>query len=244
MSTPTLELPEDTFVNTNDYNKLKVRFEQLKSKNQKLTIKNKDLSRIVEEMMKNYKTIEESKNNSDEMLKYLQESIKNLQQPTHKPEYSTTTSQIEIKSSTNINKIHETNSTNLIIMKKLEEMELNYNEMVKNFVNTVKKYKTIKDDYDLISIDNTKLLQQIKMINNEYGRITIELDERQMMIDRFKEIDKCIVDLSLNTMVLNTNEHKRSNNKDDKVNSSRSVPYISCEPIPSFLKFLNKTYIV
>lgn len=233
------------YVNFADYNKLKMRHDKLKQKNEKLVEKNKQLQEMIDNMVTNYETIKESKKNTDQLINKFQEMLKMI---TNKPkeEYSTFQSQIEIRSTkvTFSSNVADAMAFNNYIMKKLEEMEVSYNEMSKNFMNTVKKYKILKEDNDNLNQDNTKLLQQLKLMNNELQILAMELNEKQLTLDRFKEIDRCLVDSTLNTIVLNTNEHRRSTSgKEDKgSNPNRNVPYITCEPIPSFLKFINKAY--
>jgi predicted nuclease with TOPRIM domain len=233
------------FVKISDYNKLKAKFEKIKRKNEKMLEKNKELTDLTEDLMKNYKAIEESKKNVDLILKGLQETVKNLIQQSQKPkeEYSKTSSGIEIKSDFHKANITSENiSVNIFLLKMLDEMEACYNQMSNNFSNSVKKYKMIKDEYDNLTIDNTKLLKQIKIMNNEYNLLAMESNQRQNTILRFKEIDRCLVNTSLNTLVLNNNEHRKMSNREDQPISIKNIPYITCEPIPSFLKFLNKAY--
>ncbi len=91
------------------------------------------------------------------------------------------------------------------------------------------------------------------LLNNKFNKLVADLKDKQVTIDRLKELDKCVVDMNLSTIVLNANERRLSGNLNNSISSNSSgnskgrnlngPPYISCEPIPSFMKFLNKVAI-
>ena len=239
--------PGEKVVKLSDYNKLKLNYERLKKRNDKLNSENRNLKDMVENMIKNYDAIEESKLTTDNLIKELNKTFLNLttSHPKSKEEYSTTTSSIEFisavrKNNKIKNKENEIIGINQLLIRKVDEMEATHNEICKSFNNTIKKYKLIKQDYDEVNSSNVKLLQEIHLMRSEINMLSLELNERQGVIERFKEIDKCLVDSSLGTMVLNTNDHKKISREESS--NIKNVPYIICEPIPSFLKFLNKAY--
>ena len=252
------EKTQPLYVQFSDYSKLKSNYEKLKSKYGKLTIEKKSLKEMVDNMIINYEKIQESKKNTEILISNMQDSIKimnthNSQNThnTHKPkeEYSTTTSFVEyikrenysnLKKSSKETVTLEKEMINTMCLKKIEELEFNYNEMSKCFNNTVRKYKLLKEDYENSTSNNTKLLQQIHLMNKDFNIIANELNARQLTIDRFKEIDKCLVDSTINTLVLNTHEHRPRDDLSGSIN--KTVPYVMCEPVPSFLKFINKAY--
>jgi hypothetical protein len=238
---------EEKVVKLCDYNKLKINYDRLKKRNEKLISDNRNLKEMVENMIKNYEAIKESKKTTENLIHEIQRKFNALTSILHKSkeEYSTTTSSIEyistVKRSNSKSKENDQNSTISLLLKKLDEMESNYQEICKSFYNTVKKYKFIKQDYDLINDNNIKLLQQIHLMNNEISLLLNEVNEKQCTIERFKEIDKCLVDSTMSSMILNTNEQRKSI-KEEPGKLNRNVPYVVCEPLPSFLKFINKAY--
>jgi hypothetical protein len=238
---------EEKVVKLSDYNKLKFNYDRLKKRNDKMITENRNLKEMVENMIKNYETIKESRKTSENLILEIQKKFHSLTSVQHKSkeEYSTTTSCIEyissVKRCNSKQEKTEQISNISLYLKKLDEMESNYQEICKSFYNTVKKYKFIKQDYDVVNDNNIKLLQQIHLMNNEMNILLNEVNEKQSTIERFKEIDKCLVDSTISTMVLNTNEQRKSI-KEEQCKSNRNVPYVVCEPIPSFLKFINKTY--
>ncbi len=237
----------DKVVKLSDYNKLKSNYERLKTRNEKLLNKNCNLQEMVDNMIKNYESIKESKKATEALIQDIQKTVTLVTAALKsKEEYSTSTSSIEyINTIKRINSKFKdndnNNNINLFLIKKFDELEINYNEICKSFNNTIKKYKFLKQDYDELSDNNIKLVQQIHLMNNEINLLASEVNEAQCTIERFKEIDKCLVDSTISNMVLNTNEHRRST-KEEVANGIKNGPYIICEPIPSFLKFINKTY--
>jgi hypothetical protein len=123
-------------------------------------------------------------------------------------------------------------------------MEANYNEMTKNYSNSVIKYKIIKEDYDNLALNNSKLLEQIKIMNDQYNIIVEESNLRLRTIQRCKEVDRNLMDTAFNCFILNLNEDLKMPIKDDKLNSNSNMnlSYFNCEPIPTYLKFLNNSY--
>merc|ERR1711957_491048 len=104
--------------------------------------------------------------------------------------------------------------------------------------NLIMKYKIINEEKNKVDDHNIILLDQIGNLNNEYNNIIAELNDCHVTIERFKEIDKCILDSAINSLFLNSNEKKKVIEKDN--NKIVSNPYILCEPVPTFVKFINK----
>lgn len=247
---------KNTYINIDDYRKLKSKYE-IKIK------ENKKLRDCIDSIMQSYESIKDNKKSVEEMFCVMKDMIKNhksIFKP--KEEFSTSTSSYEyvvdnnnnLKSSTkscnsstlnnlNTNQIVKINSNQIVntsnLIKKVEEMENSYNEILKNFDNLVMKYKIIKEEKNKVDDHNVILLDQIGNLNNEYNNILAELNDCHVTIERFKEIDKCILDSSINTLFLNSNEKKKIIVKDDN-NRVVNNPYILCEPVPTFVKFINK----
>jgi len=246
---------KDTYIHINDYNKLRTKYESK-------TKENKKLRECIDNIMDSYESIKDNKKAVEEMFSAMKELIKNnksLFKP--KEEFSTSTSSYEYivvdnnnnlktsnkscnsSSNYNINSNQNiklnTSNINSNLNKKIEEMENSYNDILKNFENLVIKYKLLKEEKNKVDDHNIILLDQIGNLNNEYNNIFAELNDCHFTIERFKEIDKCILDSAINSLFLNANEKKKIIVKDEN-NKIVNNPYILCEPVPSFVKFINK----
>ena len=252
------EIPEkNKYIHINDYNKLHSKYE-IKNK------ENKKLRECIDNLMQSYDSIKDNKKAVEEMFSVMKDLIKtnkNFFKP--KEEFSTSTSSYEyivvdninnLKSSSkscnssnfnylNSNQIVKINSnhniSNLNLIKKIDDIENSYNEILRNFEDLVMKYKIIKEEKNKVDDHNIILLDQIGNLNNEYNNILAELNDSHVTIERFKEIDKCILDSSINSLFLNSNEKKKTIVKDEN-NKIVNNPYILCEPVPTFVKFINK----
>lgn len=245
---------EKTFVHINEYNKLRSKYDNKVKEN-------KNLRECIDKLMESYESIKDNKKAVEEMFSVMKDFIKNnknLFKP--KEEFSTSTSSYEYIVVDNINNLKNSSKScnsynlnnlnsniikinpsisNFQLAKKIEEMENSYYEIAKNFESLVMKYKIIKEEKNKVDDHNIILLDQIGNLNNEYNNILSELNDCHVTIERFKEIDKCILDSAINSLFLNSNEKKKlivigDNNK--IVNN----PYILCEPVPTFVKFINK----
>lgn len=245
------------YVHVNDYNKLRGKYENKLKENKKLR-------ECIDNIMQSYESIKDNKKSVEEMFSVMKEFIKNnknILKP--KEEFSTSTSSYEyivlennnnLKTSTKscsstinnlqTNQILKINSSqvanNTHLSKKFEEIENSYYELIKNFDNLVMKYKLIKEEKNKVDDHNIILLDQIGSLTNEYNNILAELNDCNVTIERFKEIDKCILDSAINSLFLNSNEKKKIIVKDDNNNKIVNNPYILCEPVPTFVKFINK----
>lgn len=247
---------EKSYIHINEYNKLKSRYEN-KSK------ENKKLRECIEKLLESYESIKDNKKSVEEMFSVMKELIKNnknLFKP--KEEFSTSSSSYEYIVVDNLNNLKNSskscissnfnnltnnqmvkinNFSNLQMVKKIEEIENSYYEIAKNFESLVMKYKILKEEKNKVDDHNIILLDQIGNLNNEYNNILTELNDCHVTIERFKEIDKCILDSAINSLFLNSNEKKILLNKNEN-NNNKTVnnPYILCEPVPTFVKFINK----
>jgi len=256
MSKSTIEFSENqqekTYVHLNEYNKIKFKYETKK-------IENKKLRECIDKLMDSYESIKDNKKSVEEMFSVMKELIKsnkNLFRP--KEEFSTSTSSYECivvdpmvnfknsnkscissnLNSTQIMRINPNNLSNLQLSKKIEEMENCYYEIAKSFESLVMKYKILKEEKTKVDDHNIILLHQVENLNNEYNNIYAELDDCHITIERFKEIDRCLLDSAINSLFLNSNEKKKIITVGD--NKILNIPYILCEPVPSFVKFINK----
>jgi len=242
------------FVSINDYNKLNIKYER-KIK------ENKNLKDYLENMMNSYETINDSKKSVEGIFETIKEIIKlNKIFAKGKEEFSTSTSHyeylgpIDMKTSAKSCNCSSTITNlkdylNQNLLKKIEEMENSYNEILKNFYLLASKYKIIKEENVKVIENNITLIDQISTLNNEYNNLYNEFNEANTTIDRFKEIDKCLVDSTINSLFLNINQKRQplaanneagSNNHNKKDEANNHVSYVLCEPVPTFVKFINK----
>ena len=251
MKNPTSQshTPEkNTYIRIQDYNKLKTKYDNKVEENKKLR-------KYVDSLSTSYEKVNESKKSVDEMVAAVTDLIKtNRNLFKLKEDFSTGVSTLDHTLIDNINKSSTKSCTsfnnlnsnikqnneknNTLLIKKIEEMENSYNEILKNFENLIMKYKIIKEEKNKVDDHNIILLDQIGNLNNEYNNIIAELNDCHVTIERFKEIDKCILDSAINSLFLNSNEKKKVIEKDN--NKIVSNPYILCEPVPTFVKFINK----
>lgn len=238
-----------SYVRVQDYNNLKFKYDNIVEENKKLR-------KYIDNLTLPLDKINESKKSIDEMFAAVTDLIKtNRNIFKIKEDFSTGVSTQDqtlnenMKSSSkscassNFNNLNSNikqnfNQNNTLLLKKIEDMENSYNEILKNFENLVMKYKIIKEEKNKVDDHNIILLDQIGNLNNEYNNIIAELNDCHVTIERFKEIDKCILDSAINSLFLNSNEKKKVIEKDN--NKIVSNPYILCEPVPTFVKFINK----
>lgn len=240
---------KNSYIRIQDYNKLKVKYDNKVEENKKLR-------KYVDTLSTSYEKVNDTKKSVDEMFSAVTDLIKtNRNLFKLKEDFSTGVSTFDHTLNDNVNK-SSTKSTssfnnlnsnikqnfnqnnNTLLIKKIEEMENSYNEILKNFENLIMKYKIIKEEKNKVDDHNIILLDQIGNLNNEYNNIIAELNDCHVTIERFKEIDKCILDSAINSLFLNSNEKKKVIEKDN--NKIVSNPYILCEPVPTFVKFINK----
>ena len=248
MKSPMSPPEKNAYIRIQDYNKLKSKYEKKVEENIKL-------KKYVETLSTSYEKVNESKKSVDEMFTAVTDLIKtNRNLFKLKEDFSTGVSTLDHTLNDNVNKSstrsctsfnnlnsnikQNSNQYNNITIKKIEEMENSYNEILKNFDNLIMKYKIIKEEKNKVDDHNIILLDQIGNLNNEYNNIIAELNDCHVTIERFKEIDKCILDSAINSLFLNSNEKKKVIEKDN--NKIVSNPYILCEPVPTFVKFINK----
>ncbi len=240
-------------ISVNDYIKLKLKYENQAKENKKL-------KEYLENIMNSYELISESKKSVEGIFETIKEIIKNNKfLSKNKEEFSTSYSHyeylgsIDIKTSakSSISSITNNNIKDYLnqnLLKKIEDMENSYIEILNNFNMLASKYKLVKEENTKLQENTITLLDQISTLNEEYNNIYNEYNEANITIERFKEIDKCLVDSTINSLFLNTNEKRQpapantnnNNHNDYKKDSKMNVSYLLCEPLPTFVKFINK----
>jgi len=250
------------FVHINDYNKLLSKYEN-KSK------ENTMLQGHMQNLIESYESIKLNKKGIEKLfpiLEEIKESYRNLYKS--KDDSSTNISSYENliidendnlkRFRKNINSFSSDNrdlnqlssfksgveKSNEQLVKKIEEMENSYSEIIANFISMVVKYKVVKEEKNKVDDHNIILLDQISNMNSEYNNILFELNDCHVTIDRFKEVDKCILNSVINSFFMYSNEKKKISATREAApqqeNNSNNNTYILCEPVPTFVKFINK----
>lgn len=222
--------------------KLIINYNKLKAKYEHKVKENKFLKERLDSAIEAIKTFDESYKSIVEIHNQVKEWINNIKMPsTNQTNHDFSTSHMSHTTrQTNNNKAQEvylmnTNTNNpnnnLCLLKKLDEFEVQYQEMSKNFNNLVTKYKMLKEDKLKIEDSSLKILTRYSQLEKQHDETIQELYSRYEEIKRYKEVDKCLVDFTLNSFML------KNAPRDNRVGQNVE-PGIKCEPIPTFAKFL------
>ena len=215
-----------------NYNKLKLKYEQKVKEN-------KMLKQTLDGTIDAVKKFEETYKSIQGIYAQCKDWFAQLKMPSNQQEFSTNDLS-NINRQTN-NKMPEltvmTNNpaSNTALLKKIEDFEVHYNEMSKSFNNLVVKYKIMKEEKNKIEDSSLKLLSRYSQLEKQYEETIRELYSKYDEIKRFEEIDRCLLDYTLNSFML------KVDTKDVVSKSSLSSPGdpgIKCEPLPTFAKFL------
>ena len=228
------------YVNYSDFLKMKARYEKSEKRVNKLKSENSSLKTLIEEMIKHISITEDAHKSITQSVENVQESYNLIINSAHlqKEYFSIKTCYFEyIPKNDNKSSRNSTASTMNLNnnMKKLEDMEIAYDEMSKNFQMMIVKYKILKEENSKNYSANLKLIEAFEDAKKTCDILTNELKETQISINRYKQIDKCLRDTCVNSIFLNTNEHRKSLANEKKLDA-----YVVCEPVSSFVKFLNK----
>jgi hypothetical protein len=239
-------------------------YEILLDKYHKKNTENKKLKFVIEQMIKANQEIEKNYKSTVQLYEVINNSIQQLKKDQNSTISTTSTfntgntgATVSTSDSSNIKQCYSVpsarspNKTNY--QKKLEDMEINYNEMVKNFGLLVNKYKIIKEDRDNLEESNNLFLDQMKVIKMEKDKMQGEYSYHVTQKERHKEIDRCLVDTLINSYILNSTDKKDSsagvagnvnsntiNNLNVQSIKNSGPKYITCEPVPTFVRFINK----
>lgn len=238
--------------------KVLIAYSKLKAKHEKKVKENKILKETLDGMIINFKQIEDNQKMVQNMYNNLNESIKLLSR--NKAE-DFNTGKSTNDQSTNFNNSNSSpfyptqknsqlrqdfapeNQGNKLskesfFIKKVEEVENCFSEINKNYNFLVQKYKMLKSDKEKVDEKNMKILSSYAELERSYDEVTKEYYARYEDLKRFKEIDRCLMDFTINSFVLKTEEPKKEILKEKE--NDKNPPCIKCEPIPTFAKFLNK----
>jgi cell division septum initiation protein DivIVA len=230
------EMPHSNSSNRNVLQeKLIINYNKLKSKYEKKVKENKFLKDSLESAITSIKNFEESFKSIQFLHVQVKDMASNLKKSPSIQDFSTTEA-TQINRQTNF-KVPEVSmissnspNNNAHLLKKLEEFEIHYNEMSKNFNNLVVKYKLLHEEKLKLEDNRMKILNSYSQLEKQQDLTIRELYSRYEEIKRYKEIDKCLVDFTLNSFMLKIDP------RDNKINSGDHG--IKCEPLPTFAKFL------
>jgi chromosome segregation ATPase len=219
-----------------NYNKLKMKYEQKVKEN-------KFLKQNLDNTINAIKTFEESYKSIQQIYNQCKDWIGNFKMPsTNQIDFSTSDlSNVNQKASVKAPELAVmTNNPNPMIIKKMEEFESHYNEMCRGFSNMVTKYKMLKEEKNKMEDSSLKLLSRYSQLEKQYEETIRELYSKYDEIKRFKEVDKCLVDYTLNSFMLRVDprEFSQRNGLGPHNSSQLDSPGIKCEPLPTFAKFL------
>ena len=134
-----------------------------------------------------------------------------------------------------------------VSIKKLEDLEIAYIEMMRSFGLLTLKYKIVKEENNTLFDIKEALAEELKQVNQKYKTSCEELKIYLNETQRLKEINKCIVSISLanfsqnelvNFNVLNNIDNsidKKEIKLDDDIENNEKYS----EPMPSFFKFIS-----
>ncbi len=220
---------------------LMLKYKKLKSKYDSKIKENKILKDSLESAMTTIKTFEESSKSINTIYSQVKELVANFKSPSTNQDFSTSDfSQFQRSSLPKTqDNLSNNNTNNQNFMKRFEDFESHYSEMSKNFNNLVIKYKMLKEDKIRIEDSSLKILNRYSQLEKQHDDTIKELYSRYEEIKRFKDIDRCLVDYTLNSFMLKIDP--RDSNKNTQ---GMNDPGIKCEPLPTFAKFLvNKKFI-
>lgn len=221
---------------------------KLKEKLNKKVEENTKLKKIMNDIIEEFNAFKQICNVNENLYSTVAETISQMKSSPPKPkeEFST-------KSTTDLNKQSGRSlSNNLIsnvnqnfqLIKKIDEMESFINEMTLGFNNMVLKYKILKNDYENMERELSDMTTKYELSNKEATNLMAINEVNSTKLAKTTEIEKCLLETTMNVFLLNTNHHRKSITKESiEVNPTsinKQPPYILCEPIPSFVKFIQK----
>jgi len=129
-----------------------------------------------------------------------------------------------------------------ISLKKMEDIENSYSEMMRSFQNLSIKYKLLKEENSVLEDITNKQYEQIEELNNKYNSIKTKIDSNNKQVERLKDINNCIIKISLSNYsheeLVNLNLLMESNSNIERNNDDIENKEKYSEPMPSFFKFV------
>lgn len=141
--------------------------------------------------------------------------------------------------------------------KRLEELEQLNHDLANNMTLLVSKYILLKNENTALNDELEKSYQDIrksalklKQKTDDLTQTNAELKKHKHLIDRFREIDCCLLETVMKTCYLNTKKSVGDQSAKDYpsisaathqnmgVKGLENASYIMCEPVPSFVRFV------
>lgn len=145
----------------------------------------------------------------------------------------------------------------LFYLRKMEDAEIEAKELQKQFEIMTSKYTVLLEEKILIEDDKKRTEEQFQKISSKYAKksedlvIAIsEVKKYKSLIERFRQIDECLVENSMKTYFMNTKIQPHQEGRDfpsssiathqhlNQVKGVENASYIMCEPMPSIVKFI------
>jgi len=216
--------------------KLILMMEKLKSKYRKKEEENRMLQEQINGLINVSKNFEDNYKNIQNLYSQVVEIVS--KKPFETEKFSTSENSSLMKHIKGPDTAQSGNSIlgSALLARKYEELESHYCEMNKNFNLIVLKYKLLSEEK--LRSEESKLQMENRYVQLEqqfeetYKQYTNKCDEMK----RHKEIDKCLINYTLNSFMILDATREESNKKPNSADPSG----IKCEPIPSFAKFLAK----
>jgi len=122
------------------------------------------------------------------------------------------------------------NYANTNVAKKIEETEAFINDMTRQYNTLVQKYKYLVEEKENSENECKGLNEKIRNFNERINMMVLENTRLQDIINKQKDNEKCLIN-TINDLLLDSEKISRQNTVNKEIN---------CEPMPSFVRFLNK----
>lgn len=220
------------------------KYKELQSKYNKTTKENKKLKRTLDLLTDNIENFKTSYNSITIMFNEMQETIKNLQNQNNNMNNNKSMKNL---ASERTSKVATAPQSEEVIIgsyspkgqnfysKKIDDLEGYSSEMTNSFNNLVSKYKLLKEEKDKIKLDLANQIEETQNIKENFEKFNLKEKEKKDSNNNLKEIIKALMDSNLSALHLGIN-NESINLKNNNNSSSNNL----CEPVPSFINFLNK----
>jgi hypothetical protein len=211
-------------------------FKLLKTKLKDKIDENKMLKSQLRQLMDATNDIEKNFESIKNLYNQLTETMSS-KKPLPNQDCSTCDSGITLKHQRAYEYSISANTISINLNRKHDELEHHFKEMSKNFNLLVVKYKLLDEERNRSEENKNIFKNRCMQLESQYDNTLKDLYQRYEEIKRYKEIDKCLINYTLNSFMLVDNKDKDENKKSGNV---EGPPGIKCEPIPTFAKFLAK----
>ena len=235
------------YVKYSEYNALKQKYDTMRARNQELNRLIKSMTESIEIIKTTYDSIVNINNSLpklEDIKAILSRPQTNNNSTNRKEEFETKTDSdmsdqkifpLSKRNNTSVNtNINSNNISSLImgtVIKKLEESEIFIGEMTRQYNILVLKYNYLQEDKENSESNNKMYIDQIQSLTERITSLLTENTNFKTIIQRQKYNEKCLVYTVNDLVVLN------ENNSQLKVRQKESF---TCEPLPSFVRFMNK----